>query len=153
MPPWKASLSNQYACFWEKINSHPTRVTAYDSGHTGSLPTKASTVQKNLFEEFNFVDWEMVHHTLHKVPRMFQIWAMKQVMNIAQANGNYPFKRNSTPDVPVACKKKNMCPHPILQSCRQSRSTFSINCAYGQLDDRSGYRPDLERLYNRIRIK
>jgi hypothetical protein len=31
---------------------------------------------------FNKVDWEMVYQTLHKVPRMFQQWACKQVMGI-----------------------------------------------------------------------
>ena len=32
---------------------------------------------------FDKVDWEMVHKTLHEVPRLFQQWACKQVMGIA----------------------------------------------------------------------
>ena len=47
---------------------------------------------KIMFEEFELVDWEMIYIALHKVPRMFQIWAMKQVMNIAPANGNRPWE-------------------------------------------------------------
>ncbi len=38
--------------------------------------------------QFDLVDWTMVHTALRWVPRMFQIWACKQVMDIAPANGN-----------------------------------------------------------------
>jgi hypothetical protein len=31
---------------------------------------------------YDKVDWEMVFQMLHKVPRMFQQWACKQVMGI-----------------------------------------------------------------------
>ena len=34
-------------------------------------------------QEFDYVDWEMVHDTLRKVPQLFQVWACKQVMGIA----------------------------------------------------------------------
>jgi hypothetical protein len=36
--------------------------------------------------QFNLVDWEMIYTALCRVPRMFQIWACKQVMGIAPAN-------------------------------------------------------------------
>ncbi len=42
-------------------------------------------------QKFDSVDWEMVHGALHRVPRMFQIWACKQVMNIAPTNGSQPW--------------------------------------------------------------
>jgi hypothetical protein len=32
---------------------------------------------------FDLVDWEMVHKTLHDVPKLFQQWVCKQVMGIA----------------------------------------------------------------------
>ena len=32
---------------------------------------------------FDLMDWEMVHKTLHNVPKLFQQWACKQVMGIA----------------------------------------------------------------------
>jgi hypothetical protein len=28
-------------------------------------------------QEFNYVDWEMVHEKLPDVPRLFQLWAFK----------------------------------------------------------------------------
>ena len=36
--------------------------------------------------QFDQVDWEIVHRTLSTVPRMFQVWACKQVWNITGTN-------------------------------------------------------------------
>ncbi len=33
-------------------------------------------------DQFNKVDWDMIHIPLWRVPRMFQIWACKQAMDI-----------------------------------------------------------------------
>ena len=38
------------------------------------------------YSQFDKVDWEIVHHTLSTVPRMFQVWACKQVWGIAGTN-------------------------------------------------------------------
>jgi hypothetical protein len=38
-------------------------------------------------DAFDEVDWPHVHRTLNdEVPRLFQVWACKQVMNIAATN-------------------------------------------------------------------
>jgi hypothetical protein len=34
-------------------------------------------------QKFELVDWEMVHLQLSCVPKLFQLWACKQVMGIA----------------------------------------------------------------------
>jgi hypothetical protein len=34
-------------------------------------------------QEFDLVDWEMIYLKLREVPKMFQLWACKQVMGIA----------------------------------------------------------------------
>jgi hypothetical protein len=40
-------------------------------------------------DAFGKVDWPNVHRTLNKeVPRLFQVWACKQVMNISATNKN-----------------------------------------------------------------
>jgi Fe2+ or Zn2+ uptake regulation protein len=40
-------------------------------------------------DAFDEVDWPQVHRTLHEeVPRLFQLWTCKQVMNIAATNKN-----------------------------------------------------------------
>jgi hypothetical protein len=36
--------------------------------------------------QFDLVDWQMVHNTLSAVPRMFQVWASKQMWCIAPTN-------------------------------------------------------------------
>jgi len=54
-------------------------------------------------QQFDSVDWEMVHEALNRVPRMFQIWACKQVMNIAPTNGNRPWE----PDLCLLCPSCN----------------------------------------------
>ncbi len=38
--------------------------------------------------QFDLVDWEMVHDLLCRVPKLFQLWACKQVTNIAATNAN-----------------------------------------------------------------
>jgi hypothetical protein len=38
--------------------------------------------------QFDLVNWEMVHSLLHSVPKFFQLWACKQVTNIAATNAN-----------------------------------------------------------------
>ena len=49
------------------------------TGDIGSLLTDA----------FDEVDWPHVYRTLNEeVPRLFQVWACKQVMNIAATNKN-----------------------------------------------------------------
>jgi hypothetical protein len=51
-----------------------------------SLFHKTSRMFTDTFDE---VDWPQVHRTLTKeVPRLFQVWACKQVMNIAATNKN-----------------------------------------------------------------
>jgi hypothetical protein len=50
--------------------------------------------------QFDKLDWESVHTALRRVPRMFQIWACKQVMEIAPANGNRPWERLLCPLCP-----------------------------------------------------
>ncbi len=40
-------------------------------------------------DAFDEVDWPQVHRTLNnEVPRLFQVWACKQVMNLAATNKN-----------------------------------------------------------------
>ncbi len=67
--------------------------------------------------QFDMDDWEMMHTALHQVPWMFQIWACKQVMDVALANGNCPWEHS-------------LC--PLCQSCTQVLETcahilFCIN--------------------------
>jgi hypothetical protein len=61
--------------------------------------------------QFDKVDWEMVHALLWQVPRMFQIWACKQVMNIAPANANTPWDDSINPLCPSCAQVPETCSH------------------------------------------
>ena len=72
--------------------------------------------------QFDLVDWQMVHKTLCGVPRMFQVWACKQVWSIAPTN--YELSRWSP-----------RC--PLCPSCRQVRETCAhvLHCTHeGRVD-------------------
>jgi hypothetical protein len=74
--------------------------------------------KKILFaQQFDVVDWEMVHKALWEVPRMFAIWACKQVMSIAAANDNKPWDR-SYRLCPSCAVEKETCSH--ILSCKDA---------------------------------
>jgi hypothetical protein len=56
----------------------------------------------------------MVHTALRRVPRMFQIWACKQVMDIAPANGNQPWERTLCPLCPSCAEVHKTCSHVLF---------------------------------------
>ena len=64
-------------------------------------------------DQFEQVDWPMVHETLHKVPRMFQVWDCKQVMGIAGTNFNYQpkYQQDKDPKFPSCDKYIKTCYH------------------------------------------
>jgi hypothetical protein len=65
-------------------------------------------------QQFDLVDWEMVHGALHRVPRMFQTWVCKQVMNIAPTNGNLPWEQDLSPLCPNCGQAWETCSHILL---------------------------------------
>ncbi len=60
---------------------------------------------------FRMIAWRHVHDALLAVPRMFQIWAAKQVTNIAGTNSNQAVY---TPDL-----------DPICPSCHAAEETYA----------------------------
>ncbi len=69
------------------------------------------------YTQFDQVDWEIVHRTLSTVPRMFQVWACKQVWSIAGTN--YETSRWSAVS-------------PLCSSCMQAPETCShiLHCCH-----------------------
>ncbi len=59
------------------IRFHAHRQLAQEKFNAAKILTTA---------QFDLVDWQMVHNTLSAVPRMFQVWACKQVWSIAPTN-------------------------------------------------------------------
>ena len=62
----------------------------------GHLAKKLFNDYKVLFvHQFEQVDWPHVHRTLsEKVPKLFQLWACKQVMRIAPTNKYMSYRNN-----------------------------------------------------------
>jgi hypothetical protein len=60
---------------------------------------------------FDLVDWEMIHKTLHKVPRLFQQWACKQVMGIA---GTMEWDKNQCIRCPSCMQEWDTCVHVLF---------------------------------------
>jgi hypothetical protein len=64
--------------------------------------------------QIDTIDWEMVHTMLCPVPRMFQIWACKQVMDIAPANRTRPLEQNLCPLCPSCAQVNETCLHILF---------------------------------------
>jgi hypothetical protein len=56
----------------------------------------------------------MVHTALCQVPRMFQIWACKQVRDIAPANGNRPWEQSLCLLCPSCTQVHETCSHILF---------------------------------------
>ena len=81
--------------------------------------------KKILFaHQFDSVDWEMVHKALWEAPRMFAIWACKQVMSIAAANDNKPWDK-SYRFCPSCAVEKETCSHILVCKDAGRVETFS----------------------------
>ena len=67
-----------------------------------------------LSDHFQEIACRQVYYALHEVPRMFQIWACKQVMNIAGVNSNQAvYKENHNPMCPSCNEEEETCRHVL----------------------------------------
>ena len=62
-------------------------------------------------QQFSRVDWEIVHGSLTTVPRMFQVWACKQVWGIACTNREQARWSNVSPLCPSCMQAPETCDH------------------------------------------
>ena len=82
-----------------------------------SLFHKKNILSCNKFEE---VDWELFHSTLHLVPRLFQVWAAKQVLGIAERMKFLAHQDGREPTCPSCrlCEERHV--HTLLAAQRPS---------------------------------
>ncbi len=71
-------------------------------------------------DHFDKVNWETVHYTLSMVPRMFQVWACKQVWGIAGTDYETAHWSEVSPLCPSCMQVPETCGH-ILQCCHAGR--------------------------------
>ena len=62
-------------------------------------------------QEFDYMDWEMVHEKLQDVPRLFQLWALKQVMGVT---GTMEWDKTVVRTCPSCTVARDMCAHVII---------------------------------------
>jgi hypothetical protein len=68
-------------------------------------------------QQFELVDWEMVHSQLNSVPKLFQLCACKQVMGIA---GTMEWDKTMIQKCPSCMQERDTCTH-ILHCCHKGR--------------------------------
>jgi hypothetical protein len=62
-------------------------------------------------EQFNVVDWKSIHRTLHKLPRLFQLWAAKQVLGVVGMMKILSHQDSRSPLCPSCNECNEMCRH------------------------------------------
>jgi hypothetical protein len=73
------------------------------------LVQKSFHQMKFLFsQEFDLVDWEMIYLKLRGMPKLFQLWACKQVMGIS---GTMEWDKMVIWKCPSCLQERNTCAH------------------------------------------
>jgi hypothetical protein len=62
-------------------------------------------------DQFHSVDWTSIHCTLHKLPKLFQVWAAKHVLGIAGTIHFLSHQDNQSPICPSCQACKELCRH------------------------------------------
>ena len=89
-------------------------------------------------EGFDRVDWPNFYQVMHTVPRLFQLWACKQIMSIASTNkARSRFTADLSPLCPSCNTEEETCSH-ILNCSEQGRSQV-FDGAVDLLDEWLGF--------------
>jgi hypothetical protein len=75
-------------------------------------------------DQFDSVDWISVHHTLHDLPRLFQVWASKHVFGIAVTMKFLAHQDNRSPICPSCQDCKESCKH--VAQCPEAGHTLTF---------------------------
>ena len=85
-------------------------------------------------EQFEEVAWEPVYDVLHEVPRLFQLWGCKQVMDIAGTNEMQSrYKENHCAKCPSCSVCTETCAHILL--CQEEGRVDILERSIDLLDD------------------
>jgi hypothetical protein len=101
----------------------PTKITADTGQHLWYWAHRR--LAKKLFyqmdimysQQFELVDWEMVYLQLNSIPKLFQLWACKQVMGIA---GTIEWDKTVIRKCPSCMQEWDTCAH-VLHCCHTGR--------------------------------
>jgi hypothetical protein len=90
------SETGEHICFW----AHLQLARKYYSNH-----------KLLSFKQFDLVDWKSIHHALHSLPRLFQLWASKHILDIVGMMKFLAYQDKRSPLCPSCLKCKEMCRH------------------------------------------
>ncbi len=65
------------------------------------------------FKQFDSVNWKSIHHTLHDLPWLFQLWAAKHFMGIAGTMKFLAHQDDRSPLCPSCLECKETCKHIV----------------------------------------
>ena len=83
--------------------------------------------------QFQEVAWRQVHDALCEVPRMFQVFACKQVTNIAGVCVNQAkYMRDQDKMCPSCGQEEETCQHVLC--CEEEGRVKALNCTIYLLD-------------------
>ena len=85
-------------------------------------------------DQFQEVAWKQVHDAVLETPRMFQIWACKQVTNIAGVNRNLAkYMKDQSPKCPSCDEEVETCHHVL--HCNEEGRVETLLGTVQMLDD------------------
>jgi hypothetical protein len=84
-----------------------------------------------LHDKFGEVDWELVHRTLHTVPRLFQVWAAKHVLGIAGTMKFLAHQDGRDPTCPSCQACEETCTH--IARCPEAGCTEAFSQVVAEL--------------------
>jgi hypothetical protein len=104
---------------------------------------------KNLLshKQFDAIDWKSVHNTLHNLPRLFQLWASKQVLGVAGTMKFLSHQDGQSPLCPSCHKCDKTCQH--IARCPEEGQAASFQLSTNEAEswmDSTGTHPDLKLL-------
>jgi hypothetical protein len=104
------SLSSRFAFIWGKTSSPQTK----EKGSNSECSSNKHDLFITTWTSFTACNLTPLTGKWCCIPRMFQIWACKQVMDIAPANGNCPWKQNLRPLCPSCAQFNKTCSHILF---------------------------------------
>jgi hypothetical protein len=97
--------------------------------------------------QFDLVDWQSVHRTLHDLPRLFQVWAAKHVLGIAGTMKFLEHQDNRSPMCPSCNCCVELCAH--VGRCPEEGRTLAFEQSAQMMEhwlERNKTHPDLQSL-------
>jgi hypothetical protein len=93
------------------------------------------------YEQFNEVDWESIHCTLHDLPRLFQVWAAKHVLGVAGTMHFLLHQDMRSPLYPSCQECSESCKHIAMPRYRTDTCVHAISDRGGNMDGKEQHTP------------